>query len=48
MYRKDTVGMIPELIDVYMKKRKEAKSTMLKYESEMELVKAEKSKRRLK
>ena len=43
MYRKDKVGMIPELIDVYMKKRKEAKSTMLKYESEMELLKADKN-----
>jgi DNA polymerase elongation subunit (family B) len=47
MYRKDKVGMIPELIDIYMKKRKEAKSTMLRYESELELLKAEKFKRGL-
>lgn len=40
MYRKDKVGMMPELIDVYMKKRKEAKSTMLKYESELEILKS--------
>lgn len=42
MYRKDKVGMIPELIDVYMKKRKEAKSKMLKYESELEVLKSNK------
>jgi DNA polymerase elongation subunit (family B) len=42
MYRKDKVGMIPELIDIYMKKRKEAKSTMLRYESELELLKGSK------
>jgi DNA polymerase elongation subunit (family B) len=43
MYRKDKVGMMPELIDIYMKKRKEAKSTMLKYESEMEVLKSNKN-----
>jgi DNA polymerase elongation subunit (family B) len=39
MYRKDKVGMIPELIDIYMKKRKSAKSMMLQYESELEKLK---------
>ena len=43
MYRKDKVGMIPELIDIYMKKRKDAKSTMLQYEGELEKLKSDKS-----
>ena len=41
MYKKDKVGMMPELIDIYMKKRKEAKSTMLRYESELEKLKGD-------
>lgn len=42
MYSKQKVGMMPKLIDAYMKKRKDAKSTMLKYESELELLKGSK------
>lgn len=40
-YSKSKIGMMPELIDIYMKKRKEAKSLMLKYESQMEELKSE-------
>ena len=39
-YSKDKLGIMPELVDLYMKKRKDAKSTMLKYESEMEELKS--------
>lgn len=46
-YSKDKMGMMPELIDIYMKKRKEAKSLMLKYESEVESLKFEMQKRNL-
>ena len=43
MYSKEKVGMMPELIDIYMKKRKDAKSTMLQYEGDLEKLKSDKS-----
>ena len=43
MYSKDKIGILPELVDVYMAKRKTAKSTMLKYQSEIEVLKADKN-----
>lgn len=39
-YSKTKMGMMPELIDIYMKKRKDAKSLMLKYKSKSEELKS--------
>jgi len=36
MYSKDKIGFLPELIDVYMEKRKSAKRSMLDVESKLE------------
>jgi DNA polymerase elongation subunit (family B) len=41
MYSKTTAGIIPEIIKIYMKKRRDAKNEMLSLESEMEKLKTD-------
>ncbi|MGE5863110.1 MAG: DNA polymerase domain-containing protein, partial [Nitrososphaerales archaeon] len=36
LYLKDKRGLFPELVDLYMEKRRSAKNTMLKYKAELE------------
>lgn len=40
MFKKDKRGFMPELVELYMKRRKDAKSEMKKYQKEAEKIKA--------
>ena len=45
MFKKDKRGFMPELVEMYMKRRKDAKSEMKKYQKEAEKIKAVLTKR---
>ena len=47
MYKRDKKGLLPELIDIYMAKRRSAKNSMIEAEKQLEKLKREKERRGL-